>query len=634
MPTAASPESSQILAQAFDLHRAGRLEEAISFYRKSLPYLPMTEQNLSLRAAIHNNMGAALRGLGDRQGAAEAFTQAIALMPSYAEAQLNLGVVLLEQREFEDAVKSFARVLELRPNCAEAYNNMGAALRKLGRLEQAENQYIQALVIKPEYLEAQMNLALVYQEQGKLHEAADLLYSVLTKNPGYAEAHLNLGTVLYQQGKYDSAAESFRKVQVLKPDCAEAYINLASVLKDQRQLEAAIAAARMGIELMPNSPEAHLNLGAILHDQGSFPEAAASYRQALSLRPDYVEALSDLGAVLALQGDRTGLQYMEQALLLKPDYAAGHWNLATTLLRLGEYSAAWPEHEWRWKWNRFSSPQRNFQRPQWRGEPLHGAAILLHAEQGIGDTLQFVRYLPLVKERGGRVILEVQPPLQTLFANFPGTDQVIARGDVLPEFQWHCPLMSLPLAFATTLDTIPSSCPYIGLPGHGEKAERTAGLKIGLVWAGNPGHRGDLLRTIPLEELTPLTELNGIKFIALQQGLTLEQREEISDRFPLEWDDFKDFSETARAIADLDLVISVDTSVAHLAAAMGKPVWILLAQVADWRWLTDRDDSPWYPTARLFRQATLGDWKGVIARVVQELASWPSPETPPLRPPE
>lgn len=620
MPTATPSESSQILAQALELHRGGKLQEAVSLYRKSLPYLPMTEQNLALRAAIHNNMGAALRGLGDRQGAKEAFSQAIAFMPGYAEAQLNLGVALMEQQELELAVESFTRTLELRPNCAEAYNNMGAAFRKLKQLEQAENAYIQALVIKPEYLEARMNLALVYQEQEKLKEAADLLRAVLAKNPGYADAYLNLGTVLHQQGKYEDAIECFRKAQAFKPECAKAYINMAAVLKDQRQLEAAAEAARMGIQRMPDSPEAHLSLGTILHDQGNFPAATESYLRAISLRPDYVEALSDLGSVLLLQGDRTGLQYLEQALLLRPDYPAAHWNLASALLRLGEYAAAWPEHEWRWKWKMFASSQRNFHQPQWHGEPLHGETILLHAEQGLGDTLQFVRYASLVAERGGRVILEVQPPLQALLSNLSEIDQVISRGDSLPEFQWHCPLMSLPLAFATTLDTIPSSCPYIEIPqGQVDEKTGTGEFRVGLVWTGNPGHRSDLLRTIPGEKLTPLAALHGIKFIALQQDLSSPQKAEISTILPMKWYDFQDFSETAKVVANLDLVISVDTSVAHLAGAMGKPVWILLAQAADWRWLTNRNDSPWYPSARLFRQDTPGDWEGVIARIVQEL---------------
>lgn len=620
MPTATSSESSELLSLAFDSHRAGKLEDAVSLYRRSLPYVAMNPQSIILQAAVHNNLGAALRGLKDNQGAVEAFTQAITLMPDYPEAHLNLGVIRMEQLEFEDAVASFRRALELRPNCAEAYNNMGAALRRLGKLQESENAFLQALAFKPGYLSAQMNLAVVYQEQHKLDLAAELLFTVVEKNPTCAEAYLNLGMVFHKQGNFQSASELFHKVQELKPDYAESYINSAAVLKDLRQLEAAEMTAKIAVELKPDSPEAHLNLGTILHDQGNFQAAAESYSRAIALRPDYVEALSELGSVLLLQNDGSGTKYLRQALRLNPHYPAGHWSLAVALLRLGEYNAGWEEYEWRWAWSGFPSPQRSFRQPLWRGELLNGETILLHAEQGLGDTLQFVRYAPLVAERGGRVILEVQPALQRLLSNLPGIEQVIARGDSLPDFQWQCPLMSLPLAFKTTLETIPALVPYIKTPQAAQPNTSTEkDLKVGLVWSGNPAHKGDLLRTIPSKELASLSNIEGVDFVALQQGLTAEQKATAFSVLPMEWKSFEDFVETAQAIEALDLVISIDTSVAHLAGAMGKPVWILLAHATDWRWLTDRDDSPWYPTARLFRQTVLNDWTDVLNRVADNL---------------
>jgi tetratricopeptide (TPR) repeat protein len=621
--TAPLSEASQILALAIESQRTGKVQEAVSLYRRSLPYLSVTEQNTSLRAAIHNNLGVALRQLGDRQGAADAFHQAVVLLPGYLNARLNLGVILLEDKEFERAIAVFNEVLELHPNCPEAHNNMGTALRHQGNLAAAENAYSAALRIRPGYVEAQMNLAIIYESQEKLDEASELLQIVLSQKPDFPEAHLNLGTVLHRQGKYESAIEAFQRAQSLRSNWAAGYINLASALKEQRRLDAAEEAASMGIQLKPKSPEAHYNLATILHDQGELAAATESYRKALSLHPYYVEALSDFGLILILQGDRSGFKHLEQALQLKPNYAAGHWNKAVAYLRLGDYAAAWPEYEWRWLWSRFASSRRTFLQPQWRGETLHGETILLHAEQGLGDTLQFVRYAPLVVERGGRVILEVQQSLRSLLSNLSGVDQIVTRGEALPEFHWHCPLMSLPLAFGTTLDTIPALCPYImspeKLPELNENQHSSSYLRVGVAWAGNPDHREDHLRSIPWKKLLPIMHVSRAQFISLQQGPAAEEITEMPTRLFIERNHFEDFAATAKTLATLDLIISVDTSVAHLAGAMGKPVWILLPKVADWRWLNDRNDCPWYPTARLFRQRVLGDWDEVFVRVVQEL---------------
>lgn len=612
-----SPETSQMLAEAFDLHRAGELNQAVQLYRMCLPHLPLTPQTLSLRAAVHNNLGAALRGTGDRSGATEAFSQAVMLLPDYAEAHINLGVAQMEQSDYALALESFNKALILRPACAEAFNNKAVALRKLHRLKEAEDALIQALVLRHGYAEAQMNLAAVYRDGNRLEEAQELLNAILQEHPAHAPAHVALGTVLQQKGLNEEAAQAFRKAHDLDPANVRSLLYLASLFKDQKRYAEAINTAQAALNLDPDSVEAHSCLGAIYHNQGNFQLAEEEYKNSLSRFPKNASVLADLGSVLLLQGKPTGLELLKEAIELEPENAAAHWSLAAALLRFGRYREAWPEFEWRWKWSRFQSHARNFNCPQWKGEELNGATILLHAEQGLGDTLQFVRYAPLVAAKGGRVILEVQPGLQSLLSNIPGVQKVLSFGDPLPEFQLHCPLMSLPLAFQTELETIPAEIPYIATPNN-SPATRSKDLRVGLVWAGSTNHHGDNLRSLSRKELLRLKELQGIQFLSLQQGAPAEEL--ATADFPQqEWEPFVDFAATANAIATLDLVITVDTSVAHLAGAMGKPVWILLAHAADWRWMNSREDSPWYPSARLFRQKKLGDWSSVVTRIEEEL---------------
>jgi hypothetical protein len=316
-----------------------------------------------------------------------------------------------------------------------------------------------------------------------------------------------------------------------------------------------------------------------------------------------------------------------RGLALDPASPGGRYNLALALLREGSFREGWLLHESRWDFRELKLRRRYFPQPQWKGESLTGKTILLHAEQGLGDTLQFVRYLPLVAALGGRVVLEVQPRLFRLLQSMEGAERVLARGESLPGFDCHCPLMSLPLLFDTTPETIPAATPYLQPdasavaaawqlhPRHGEQ------LRVGLCWAGNPQYKSDEQRSTSLEHLLPLAHASGATFFSLQFGPAAAQIESVRPRFPLidACSHHKDFAETAAFAATLDLVLSVDTSVAHLAGAMGLPVWVLLPHLADWRWMEGRDDSPWYPTARLFRQSSPGGWQSLAERVRDEL---------------
>jgi hypothetical protein len=404
--------------------------------------------------------------------------------------------------------------------------------------------------------------------------------------------------------------------------------NIAVALTAQGELEAAEAHLRKALSLKPDYPEAHNNLGNILRMKSRFMESKACYEKALALQPDYSEAQNNLGNVLkdcGLMGE--AIAHYKKSIDVKdnPDY---HHNLALALLAKGRFEEGWREYERRWQTKQLSTSFRQFTQPQWRGEPAEGKTLFIHCEQGFGDTLQFCRYAPLAKTRGLKVILEVQAPLASLVASLQGIDQVVAHGQDLPDFDLQCSMLSLPFAFNTRLETIPADIPYLSIPAFAVKAwreklpEAQDALRVGLVWAGNGLGKTqdfraiDSQRSIAPELLAPLIAVPGVRFYSLQKT-----EPQAPNSFGLIdfMDDCKNFADTAALIANLDLVISVDTAVVHLTGALGKPVWILNRFNSCWRWLQNRDDSPWYLTLRQFRQSTPGDWKDVIEQVRDEL---------------
>ncbi|MBV9724475.1 MAG: tetratricopeptide repeat protein, partial [Gammaproteobacteria bacterium] len=409
------------------------------------------------------------------------------------------------------------------------------------------------------------------------------------------------------------------------PAHADACCALGAALHDLGRLAEAEASCREALRLRPNYFEAHGNLGNALSALGRPVEAEASHREALRLRPNNPEAYGNLGnALYALGRPAEAEASHREALRLRPNFPAAHNNLGYALLLAGRFEEGWKEYEWRWKVKPFSSSARDFSAPLWSGEAIGDRTILLHAEQGLGDTLQFCRYAPLMV-CGPRVILEVQAPLVRLLSRLPGVTQIVARGDRLPPFDLQCPLMSLPRAFNTSLETVPAAIPYLSADPAlaGDWQERLAGLdglRIGLVWAG--GQRlnfptaaaVDRRRSIALKALAPLGELSGVSFVSLQKDAPAAQAADPPHGLILHdfTADLHDFEDTAALIVNLDLVISVDTSVAHLAGALGKPVWLLNRFDTCWRWLLNRDDSPWYPTLRQFRQPRPGDWHSAI----------------------
>jgi Flp pilus assembly protein TadD len=440
--------------------------------------------------------------------------------------------------------------------------------------------------------------ALHYHQAGHLDVAERMFRQVLASHPRHADSLHLLGVIAYQTGRPALAIELIGKAIAINPREASSRSNLGNLLLEQGRLEEAVASYRKAIGLRPGYPEAANNLGNAFKALGRLDEAVGSYRMALDLRPDDAEV---------------------------------HYNLAMALLGRGDMAAGWAEHEWRWKTRQLSGGHLGFAQPQWRGEAADGRTLLIHAEQGFGDSIQFCRYAPLAAAKGLRVILEVPGTLVRLLVGLPGVELVVARGEALPQFDLHCPMLSLPLALGTTLTTIPGDVPYLHADSARVAAWRTRldalasrGPRIGLAWAGNPRkHLAGTAaigrqRSIAPDRLAPLLALPNLHFVSLQKdGVAPPELVPLTD-FMAEMGDFAD---TAALIASLDLVISIDTSVAHLAAALGKSVWLLTCFDPCWRWLTERRDSPWYPGMRLYRQSKPGDWGSVLAEVGRDLRS-------------
>ncbi len=505
--------------------------------------------------------------------------------------------------------------------------NLAVEHQRAGRLSQAEKIYKQILKAQPNNSAAYNNLGVALKSQGKLDEAIACYRRAQKINPDYAEAINNLGNALKEQEKLDEALVCFRRAVEIKPDYADARNSLGAVLDKQGHLEEAIACYRRALEDKPDDESAHNNLGVTLKGQGKVDEAIACYHRALEIKPDYAEAHNNLAnAVKDLGNPEDALTRYRRAMQIDPDYASAHFNYSLALLLLGEYAEGWVEHEWRWKRDDPEHRGRGFAQSLWDGSRLDGRTILVHAEQGLGDAIQFIRYMPFVAERGGRVVVECHPMVIRLFRDSPGIDQLVKRESPLPHFDVQTPFLTLPTIFGTTVETIPAEAGYLraepGLVGFWrQRMAEFRGRKVGLCWQGNPEFPGDRWRSIPLTYFAVLLDDPSSTFINLHKGVGEPQIGEcgLTDRIVNYSPEVKSLVDTAAIIENLDLVITSDTSVAHLAGAMGKPVWTLLQFMPDWRWMLEREDSPWYPTMRLFRQKTRGDWEDVFVRVKRAL---------------
>jgi tetratricopeptide (TPR) repeat protein len=539
------------------------------------------------------------------------YDRAISLRPDNANALSNRGNALDKLGRREEALASYNAALNLQPHHVETLYNRGVILHKLGRFDEALASYDGALALRPEYPEALAGRGATLHDQKQFDEALASYDRAIALHPDYAEALVNRGAMLHELGRGDEALKSFERALASEPDNAEALTNRGVALHDL---------ARTGEAAMPD------NGGVSLHKLRRLEEALASHDAALASRPDYPEALANRGAVLYdLKRFDEALASYNRAIALRPDYADAHFLRGLASLVSGDFERGWIEYEWRHTAPSARNKARDFPQPLWLGEDdIAGKTILLHSEQGFGDTIQFCRYVPLVAARHARVVMEVEEPLCELMTGLAGTTQIIANGDPLPDFDFQCPLPSLPLAFKTRLETIPSSARYLQVPKQaleywGALLGTKRSLRIGLAWAGNPKHVRDKERSMRLRNLLPLLDIDAT-FVSLQKDVRAGDEETLASCNLLRLgEELEDYSDTAALISQLDLVISVDTSVAHLAGALGKPVWILLTHAPDWRWLLNRDDSPWYPSARLFRQHETREWGSVTMRVREAL---------------
>jgi tetratricopeptide (TPR) repeat protein len=557
----------------------------------------MAELTLTLSQAVQRVVDAYERGELDD---ADRLAQAILGVKADCFDALYVDALVKARRgRHDEALAGYDRALAVRRDHAEALYHRANTLQKLGRFQEALASYDRTLVVRPNYAEALYNRGNTLQKLGRSADALASYDQALAVSPDYAEALNNRGNMLHMLGRFEEALASYDRALMARPDYAEALSNRSGSLRELKRFGEALTSCDRALAVRPNYADALSNRGNALRELRRFEDALASYEQALALCPGYAEALSNRGTVLhALKRFDAALASYDRAIAARPDYAEAHANKSHLQLLTGNFEAGPREIDWRWKRAAPQSPQRDFVQPVWIGDAIKGKAILLHGEEGFGDSIQFCRYVPPLAALGATVLLEVPAPLQSLMASLGGASRVFARGEQLPDFDLHCPLLSLPRAFRTTIETIPADVPYLSVPAvdvrrWGARLERQERPRIGLAWSGNPKHRNDRDRSIALRSLLQLLDVNA-SFVSLQKDVrpgdaaVLQERGDLL-HFEAE---LRDFADTGALIANLDLVISVDTSVAHLAGALAKPVWILLPFVPDWRWLLDRADNP------------------------------------------
>lgn len=584
---------------------------------------------------VYFNKGLTLASSGCYQDALDQFELAIAIDPVYLDAINNQGNVYCQLGDHEKALHCFNRVLQHAPDYLNALMGSAIALCKVKRFEAALVHLDRLFTMAPDAAEVHDNRGIALAGLQRFEEAIEEYQRAIQLDPVGTGAFTNLGVAYAALRQFDLAFASYEKALELSPNDAAIYTNLGAAYADLRQFDQALAAYKNALRLNPESSETYNNLGKVYMEQQDFVRAREAYEKALVLDPTCPDPYINLGLVYANQRQfDQAFAFYQQALQIDPNNTNAKLNQSFGLLALGDYQTGWRAYESR---NDLRRRPRVFSKPLWLGqEDISNATILVHAEQGLGDTLQFCRYVDLLAQRCRQVFLLVQKPLARICQTLASKPIVLTDDDALPEFDVHCPLMSLPLAFGTTVATIPASVPYLHSDSEKvaywrSKLESCSGLRVGLVWNG--GFRPDqpelwglnARRNIPLAKLQGLS-IPRVEFFSLQKGKEAEA--ELHELHKNGWDrpnivdyvsELVDYTDTAALIENLDLVISVDTSVVHLAGALGKPVWILNRYDSCWRWFVDKTDSPWYPTAKIYNQPAMGDWDSVIVKVAADL---------------
>ena len=574
----------ELFENAIAHHLAGRADAAISAYRETLAADPTL-------APAMNNLGALLAARGHIDQAKQLFKSAVDFDPAYGEAHNNLGIALAGEQNHQAAIAHFEAAVSSEPRRVTWWNNLGNSCVECFRFDRALEAYDRAIVTDTASADVWSNRGLALRGLRRPDDAITSFKRALSIDPRFTNAYVNLGIVLKEQKRSNEAIAAFEKARTIRPNDAALLCNFASVYESRGDYERMRELADLAATLDDSFAEPHVLRGNYYMERGDYANAEGSYQRARSLDADNRNA---------------------------------NWNLALIWLLHGDYRRGWAQFEWRKRLQSVLVEHYEYTGKPWNGESLEGRTILLHAEQGLGDAIQFVRYAAVLKGRGAtRVIVEVAAPAADLLASASGVDQVVVRGATLPSFDVHASLMDLPRLCGTILETIPATIPYLEAPIRPVSSMVGAPngvLRVGIVWAGNPMHQRDHLRSVELSQIAPLFDLPNTQFFSLQKGgpeadLAKLSGGKVIDLAP----HLADFRDTAAAIEQLDVVLTVDTSVAHLAAALGCETWIMITHVPDFRWMIGRDDSPWYPTARLFRQPVPRDWMSVVDNVRRAL---------------
>ncbi|MFM0151239.1 tetratricopeptide repeat protein [Paraburkholderia sediminicola] len=610
----------QVFDRAFAAHRDGRLDDAERGYRATLDGNPVHVDALHLLGVLRHQQG-------QHAEAAELVRRAVNLRPEDAALQLNLGNALKALGKIDDAIEQFRNALTLAPSFPMAHYNLGNAYASVGRHEDAADAFEKSLRLQPNDASSHNNLGNALHALGRHTDAITSFQRALELRPGHAGALNNMGMSLNALDRADEAIPCFQAALAAEPRFVAAHFNLANTFDATDRHEEAVASFQAAFALQPNLPPTIFGLGNALAALGRHAQALPYLERAVGLDPQFALAWLSLGtAHQALNAHAAAVRAFDQALRLRPDLASAHMNRALAWLALRDFTRGLPEYEWRLQ----TTAQPVIQTlPRWHGEPIEQRTLLVHAEQGFGDTLQFVRFVPMAAQRAARVVLEVQPQLLPLLAPAAQAWRVtlIAQGAPRPAADLQCPLLSLPLALGTTYDTIPARTPYLSAPpAYGRKWRGSLGghakRKIGIAWSGRI--QQNETRSMPLAALAPLFALEGIDWIVLQPELSAEEHAAL-DAHPQAASIHRmgkrigDFADTAAIIERLDAVVSIDTSIAHLTGALKKPLWLMLPFAADWRWFVGETRSPWYPGVTLLRQPQPGAWGDVVEAVANEL---------------
>jgi len=618
-----APHPADQFQLALSSFQQGKFTEALTLCSTILLNVPDHADALHLSGMVHAQSG-------NLQEAAALLQKSLLADPDNAAAHANYGNVLSSLKRPEEALICYDRAIRILPDVAELHALRGNVLRKSGRFEESVAAFDRAIALNPDDAECHCNRAVALKELRRYDLAVAGYDAALQLNPSSVPALANRGVALLAMGRYEAALSSLERAREIAPKIPYIHVQTGIALHGLGRFGAATESYRTALALHPDNADAHHNLGISLLQLKQHESALESFERAIALDGQLADAYVNRGLALAETGKHTdALASYQQAIAIKPALRIAHRNLGHLYLQLGDFDKGWEKLEWRLIGNDNRLNRRLFAQPAWLGqESIAGKTILLHCEQGLGDTLQFCRYARHVSDLGAKVILEVQRPLLRLLAGLDGISAVIAQGSPLPPFDFHCPLMSLPLALKQTVGSAPVTCTTIRADAAQTGAWQTrlgpaARPRIGIVWRGNPQHKNDHNRSIPLPAFTHLLD-GAFEFICLQKDRT-EAEQEIIASYPgiRQFDGhLQDFSDTAGLCSLLDLIITVDTSVAHLAGAMGKPVWILLPFNPDWRWMLERADTPWYPSARLYRSDRRLGWQTLIQDVRKDLSCW------------